>query len=235
MTEYQEVQKLRPVIFGATGMVGEGVLHEALSHPEVENVLVVGRKSCNVTHVRLREILHRDFFNFTAIENDLRGYNACFFCLGVSSIGMKENDYRRITYDLTMAAATTLARVNHDMTFCYVSGAGTDSSEQGRIMWARVKGKTENDLKKLPFRAVYAFRPGFIKPTPALHNAYPFAGALGALYPLLHALFPKYVCTLEDLGNAMVQSALRGYQQPILENMDITALAMNPPRQGHTA
>jgi hypothetical protein len=210
-------------------MVGEGVLREALRHPEVESVLVVGRKSCNVTHVRLREILHRDFFDFTAIEKDLGGYNACFFCLGVSSIGMKEHDYRRMTYDLTMAAATTLAQVNHDMTFCYVSGAGTDSSEQGRIMWARVKGKTENDLKKFPFRSVYAFRPGFIKPTPGLHNAYPFAGALGALYPLLHLLFPKYVCTLEDLGNAMIQSALRGYQEPILENRDITALARNAP------
>lgn len=225
MTEQMVPEAIRPVIFGATGMVGEGVLHEALGHPAVERVLVVGRNPCGVTNARLSEVIHADFFEFTAIEGGLRGYTACFFCLGVSSVGKKEGEYRRITYDLTMAAARTLSRVNPGMTFCYVSGAGTDSSEKGRIMWARVKGKTENDLRKLPFRAVYAFRPGFIKPTPGLRNAYPVAGALGALYPLWKFLFPKYVCTLEDLGLAMIQSVVRGYASPILENRDIETLA----------
>ena len=225
MTDRQVPEILRPIIFGATGMVGEGVLHEALRHPAVERVLVVGRKTCSVTDPGLREIIHADFSDFTAIEGDLRGWNACFFCLGVSSVGKKEDEYRRITYDLTMAAAQILSRINPGMTFCYVSGAGTDSSEHGRLMWARVKGKTENDLRRLPFRAVYAFRPGFIKPTPGLNNAYPFAGVVGAGYPLWKFLFPKYVCTLEDLGRAMIHSALRGYATPILENRDIESLA----------
>lgn len=225
MTDGQAAAALRPVIFGATGMVGEGVLHQALRHPAVESVLVVGRNPCNVRSTHLREILHRDFSDLTVLEKDLKGYNACFFCLGVSSVGMKEDEYRRITYNLTMAAATTLARLNPAMTFCYVSGAGTDSSEQGRLMWARIKGKTENDLRKLPFRAAYAFRPGFIRPIPGLRNAYPLAGVLGTLYPVLHALLPGLMCTLEDLGTAMITSALRGYEKPILENKDITSLA----------
>jgi len=225
MTGEPEPAYVRPIIFGATGMVGEGVLHEALRHGAVERVLVVGRKPCNVTNARLQEVIHRDFFDFTAIEEDLRGYNACFFCLGVSSVGKNEEDYRRITYDLTMAAGRVLSRVNPGMTFCYVSGAGTDSTEKGRLMWARVKGKTENDLRKLPFRAAYGFRPGFIKPIPGLHHAYPLAGPLGALYPLWHALLPNYVCTLEDLGIAMIQTALQGYARPILENRDIAASA----------
>src|SRR5512133_1123004 len=147
---------IKAIVFGATGMVGEGVLHEALKHPAVDAVLVIGRRSCGVDHPKLKEIIHKDFFDYSSIENQLRGYNACFFCLGVSSIGMKEDEYRRLTYDLTMAAAIALSRLNPDMVFCYVSGAGTDSSEQGRSMWARVKGKTENDLMKLPFKAVYA-------------------------------------------------------------------------------
>ena len=142
---------IKAIIFGATGMVGEGVLHIALNHPDVESVLVIGRKSCGTKHPKLKELIHNDFYDYSTIEEHLIGYNACFFCLGVSSVGMNEQDYHRVTFDLTVQAATTLARLNRDMTFGYVSGTGTDSTEQGRMMWARVKGKTENHLMKLPF------------------------------------------------------------------------------------
>ncbi len=217
--------QLKTIIFGATGMVGEGVLHQSLKHPDVESVLVIGRKSCSVTHPKLKEIIHNDFYNYTAIEEQLKGFNACFFCLGVSSVGMKEKDYTRITYDLTMQAAKTLSKLNPDMTFCYVSGAGTDSTEKGRLMWARVKGKTENDLTKLSFKAVYLFRPGYIKPIKGLKNAYFISKVFGTVYPVLEMLLPKYVCTLEDLGNAMIKSSQTNYSKNILENKDITLFA----------
>ena len=211
-------------------MVGEGVLHEALRHPDVDGVFVIGRKPCQVSHPKLREILHEDFFNYAKIEEHLSGFDACFFCLGVSSVGMKEETYRRITYDLTMAAANTLSRRNPSMTFCYVSGTGTDSTEHGRSMWARVKGKTENDLTKLPFKAVYSFRPGFIKPIAGLRHAYTLSKVIGTMYPLWKALFPKYVCTLEDLGLAMIRTVTGGYSRRILENPDIAQLARGKGR-----
>ncbi len=216
--------KIKSIIFGATGMVGEGVLHESLKHPDVESVLVINRRPCNVKHQKLDELIHGDFFDYSTIQEKLRDYNACFFCLGVSSVGMKESDYTRITYDLTMRAAKTLSQLNPDMTFCYVSGAGTDSTEKGRLMWARVKGKTENDLMKLPFKAAYMFRPGFIKPIKGLKNAYPLSGLLGALYPVWKAIFPKYVCTLEEIGIAMIEVSMTGYSKGILENKDISEL-----------
>jgi hypothetical protein len=217
--------KIRAIIFGATGMVGEGVLHECLNHADVESVLVIGRKSCNVKHQKLKEILHSNFYDYSTIEDQLKGVNACYFCLGVSSVGKSESDYTRITYDLTMAAAQVLSRLNSGMTFCYVSGAGTDSTEKGRVMWARVKGKTENNLMKLPFKAVYAFRPGYIKPIKGLRNAYALSIVLGLFYPVLKTLIPKYVCTLQDLGLAMIQAAEAGYPKKILENKDIAQLA----------
>jgi uncharacterized protein YbjT (DUF2867 family) len=217
--------KINAIVFGATGMVGEGVLDVALKHPDVESVLVIGRKPCGVKHGKVREILHKDFFNYSGVEEQLKGFKACFFCLGVTSVGKKEEEYTRFTYDLTMSAATVLAKLNPDMTFCYVSGTGTDSSEKGRVMWARVKGKTENDLMKLPFKAVYAFRPGFIKPIDGQKNAYGISKVLGVGYPVLRALFPKYVCTLEDLGLAMIGVATVGYSSQILENPDIAELA----------
>ena len=217
--------KIKAVLFGATGMVGEGVLHECLEHPEVESVLVIGRRSCNTKHAKLKEIIHDDFFNYSSIQDDLRGYNACFFCLGVSSVGRNEREYTRITYDLTMGAAKVLVELNPEMTFCYVSGTGTDSTEKGRLMWARVKGKTENDLIKLPFKASYMFRPGFIKPTKGLRNAYSISSAVGTIYPMLKTLLPKYVCTLKDLGIAMIKVSLKGYSRKILENTDISELA----------
>ncbi len=214
--------KIKAIIFGATGMVGEGVLHQSLNNPDVESVLVIGRKPCNVKHNKLQEIIHNDFFDYSVVEEKLKGYNACFFCLGVSSVGKKEKEYAHITYDLTMTAAAALSKVNPDMTFCYVSGQGTDSSEKGKLMWARVKGKTENDLKNYSFKAVYLFRPGFIKPIKGLKNAYFLAGALGFFYPLFRIFLPKYVCTLKDLGNAMVKAASTGFSKSILENSDIT-------------
>lgn len=206
-------------------MVGEGVLHESLKHPDVESVLVIGRRPCGVRHDKLKELTHDNFFDYSSIRENLKGYNTCFFCLGVSSVGMKEKDYTRVTYDLTMHAATALSGLNPEMTFCYVSGAGTDSTEKGHLMWARVKGKTENDLMKLPFRAAYMFRPGFIKPTKGLKNAYPFSGVLGSMYPVWKTLFPKYVCTLEEVGSAMINVSLKGYSKRILENKDISELS----------
>jgi uncharacterized protein YbjT (DUF2867 family) len=217
--------KINAIIFGATGMVGEGVLHESLNHADVESVLVIGRRSCNVKHQKLKELVHADFFDYSSVVEHLKGYHACYFCLGVSSVGKNEKEYTRITYDLTMSAARTLSRLNPGMTFCYVSGAGTDRTEKGRIMWARVKGKTENDLAKLLFKAAYAFRPGFIKPIKGLKNGYSVSKILGVIYPVLKALFPKYVCTLHDLGLAMIQVTLTGYPQRIIENKDIAQLA----------
>ncbi len=216
---------IRAILFGGTGMVGEGVLHEALNDAAVESVLVIGRRPCNVGHQKLSEIIHKDFYDYTAIAGRLRGYNACFFCLGVTSLGKSEEEYRRRTYDLTMAAARTLSGLNPDMLFCYVSGAGTDSTERGRVMWARVKGKTENDLMKLPFRGVYAFRPGFIRPTAGLKNALTFAKVLAPLYPALAVFFPRYVCTLEDVGRSMIRAAGVGTGSRVLECTDIVRLA----------
>jgi len=216
---------MRVIIFGATGMVGEGVLHECLSDESVESILVIGRRPCEVRHPKVSELILRDFFDYSTVEERLRGFSACFFCLGVTSIGKSEAEYTRLTYDLTVAAASVLARLNPGMTFCYVSGTGTDSTEQGRVMWARVKGKTENAISKLPFKAAYHFRPGFIKPTRGLKNAYGISKALGTVYPVLRILFPGYVCTLRDLGGSMIRAAGRGYSRRILENRDIASLA----------
>jgi uncharacterized protein YbjT (DUF2867 family) len=217
--------KIKAILFGATGMVGAGVLHVILHHDDVESVLVIGRRPCGVKHPKLTELLHNDFFNYSAIEEQLRGFNACYFCLGVSSVGMNEKDYTRITYDLTMSAATVLSRLNPGMTFCYVSGLGTDSTEQGRVMWARVKGRTENALLKLPFKAAYMFRPGFIRPIKGVGHAHAISAAFGLLYPTWKFFFPQYICTLEDLGLAMIHAAGQGYPKQILDNKDIAHLA----------
>jgi len=216
---------IKVIIFGASGMVGEGVLLECLKHQKVESVLVVGRKPCNVTHPKLKEVLHKDFFDFSTMENKLQGYDACYFCLGVSSVGVNETEYTHITYDLTMQAATALSRLNPGMTFCYVSGTGTDSTEQGRMMWARVKGRTENHLAQLPFKATYAFRPGLMKPTKGQKNVKTLLRVIGYFYPIWKFLSPKSVCTLEEVGLAMIQAARVGYKKNILENLDIAELA----------
>jgi len=217
--------KIRAIITGASGMVGEGVLHECLQDPEVESVLVVGRKPCGTKHPKLKEILHNDFYDLSPIEDQLRGYNACFFCLGTTSVGKSEEEYYKITYILTMHFATTVSNVNSDMTFCYISGTGTDSSEQGRSMWARVKGKTENDLQKLPFKQVYNFRPSYMQPTPGLkHTLKPYK-YISWLYPVLRFLFPKHVTTLKEVGIAMINAVKKGYDKPTIEVKDILALS----------
>jgi len=217
--------KIKAIIFGATGMVGEGVLLKALEHPDVESILVISRRPCNLKHKKLKEIIHKDFFDYSSIHEHLKGYNACYFCLGITSIGMNEQDYCRITYDLTMQAARILSELNPDMTFCYISGTGTDSTEKGRIMWARVKGKTENHLAKLPFKAAYMFRPGLIKPIKGQKNVKTIFKVAGLMYPLWKTLSPKNVCTLEDLGLAMIQASRIGYIKQIIENIDIAQLA----------
>lgn len=217
--------KLKVIITGSTGMVGEGVLIECLAHPDVEKVLVINRRPCGVTHPKLTEIIHSDFLNLTPIEDQFTGYNACFFCLGVSSVGMKEDVYYLRTYTLTMHMAEILARQNHDLTFCYISGAGTDSTEKGRINWARVKGKTENDLMRLPFKKVFAFRPAMIQPTRGQKNVLRMYKVLGFLIPVFKLLMPNYISSLKDLGLAMINSALKGYEKPVLEVKDIVVLA----------
>lgn len=215
------------VVLGATGMVGEGVLHTALQDPDVGSVVVLGRRSCAVTHPKLREIVHSDLHDLSAIESSLSGLDACYFCLGVSSIGMSEADYRRTTYDLTMHVATTLSRLNPSMTFCYVSGEGTDGTEHGKRMWARVKGKTENDLTRLPFKAVFNFRPGFIRPIEGMQRTLSFAKPLLYLYPFFKAILPDHGCRLEDLGKAMLSVTRHGYERTVLENRDIERAAQH--------
>jgi hypothetical protein len=217
--------KIRVIITGTTGMVGEGVLQESLMHPDVESVLVINRKSCGVTNPKLTEIIHANFYNLCPIAERLKGYNACFFCLGVSSVGLKGNEYYSLTYILTMHVADLLAKQNPDMTFCYVSGAGTNSSEKGKINWARVKGKTENDLMKLPFKKVYAFRPGFMLPEKDAKNSHNYYAGFRILYPLLRAVFPGFVSTLKIVATGMINSVLKGYEKPILEVKDIVELA----------
>ena len=216
---------MKVIITGATGMVGEGVLHECLQHSQVEAVLVVGRRPCGVSHPRLTEILHTDFFDLSSIEARLAGYDACFFCLGVSSVGMSEAEFTRMTHTLTLHFAETVCRQNPAMTFGYISGAGTDGTEQGRTMWARVKGKTENDVMRLPFQRAYAFRPGYMHPTPGLKNTLPYYKYFTWLYPVFRALLPGYVSTLKEMALAMINSALYGYDKQVLEVRDIVNLA----------
>ena len=219
---------MKVILFGATGMVGQGVLRECLLDAEVESVLVVGRSPTGQRHPKLREILLDNFLDYSAIESQLAGYDACFFCLGVSSVGLSEERYRHLTYDITLAAASTLARLNPQSVFVYVTGQGSDSSEKGRLMWARVKGKTENDLLKLPFKAAYMFRPAGIQPLHGIKSKTAWVQAIyvGAapLLALLHRVAPKYMTTTEQVGRAMIKVARDGYWRPVLESEDINRL-----------
>jgi uncharacterized protein YbjT (DUF2867 family) len=216
--------KLKVIITGSTGMVGKGVLLECIDSPEVEQLLLINRSPVGITHPKLKEIIHKDFFDWSAIRGQLKGYNACFFCMGVSSVGMKEPDYTRMTYDLTLGLAREVLALNDDMTFCYVSGAGTDSTEQGRMMWARVKGKTENDLLALGFKDAYMFRPGFIQPMRGIKSKTALYqgiyNVISPFYGLLRRL-PKYVTTTVIIGKAMIRVALDGYEKKVLESVDI--------------
>ena len=217
--------KIKAILTGATGMVGEGVLHECLNDPDVEQVLSISRKPYGLSHPKLREIIHSDFHDLSAIRDQLAGYNACFFCLGVSSVGMKEPEYRRLTFDLTMHFAQAVLYHNSDLTFCFVSGTGTDGSGKGRQMWARVKGQTENALLQMPFKQAYMFRPGFMQPTKGLKNTLSAYKYLSWLYPVVRPLFPKYVSTLQEMGQSMINAVRYGYPKRVLEVPDIVALA----------
>jgi uncharacterized protein YbjT (DUF2867 family) len=216
---------VKVILFGATGMVGQGVLRECLLDPEVESVLAIGRNATGQSHEKLHEIALSNLFDLSSADDRLSGYDACFFCLGVSSVGMKEEAYRRVTYDLTISVARTLSRLNPGMTFIYVSGAGTDSTERGSAMWARVKGKTENALLEMPLKAAYMFRPAYIQPLHGIRTKTKSYGAayaiVGRLYPLWKLLFPKYVTTTECVGRAMLNVVKRGAPNPVLENQDI--------------
>ncbi len=216
---------MRVLIFGASGMVGQGVLRECLLDPDVESMVTIVRSATGKQDTKLRELVVNNFLDFSPIEGQLSGLDACFFCLGVSVAGMSEENYQRITYGFTLAAARVLVRLNPNMTFIYVSGAGTDSSEGGRTMWARVKGKTENELLRLPFHAAYMFRPGVIVPLHGIQSKTQlyrvFYILLGPVLPLLKGRFPKYVTTTEQIGRAMLQVAERGWPKRVLETEDI--------------
>jgi uncharacterized protein YbjT (DUF2867 family) len=216
---------MKAILFGATGMVGQGVLRECLLDPDVESVLTVGRTPTSQKHEKLRELVHANLLDYSAIEGELSGHDACFFCLGVTSAGTSAQEYERITYGIPVAAAQTLVKLNPGMTFVYVSGSGADSSEKGRTMWARIKGKAENALLAMPFQATYVFRPAFIQPlhgirsrTKLYNTMYAF---LGPLYPVVKAIAPGYATTTEQLGRAMIAVARKGFAKRILESQDI--------------
>lgn len=229
MSEKGNGEAMNVLLFGATGMVGQGVLRECLLDADVSLVQAVGRTATGARHPKLREIIHQDLWRYDAIEANLSGFDACFFCLGASSSGMTEKDYEHVTYGIAMAAAEVLSRLNPQMTLIYVSGAGTDSSEQGRTMWARIKGRTENALLRLPFAAAYMFRPGIIQPLygarskTALYRV--FYALAKPLLPLLRLAFPNYVLTTEQVGRAMLMAARRGAPKRILETKDIRVAA----------
>jgi len=216
---------IRVIITGTTGMVGEGVLHECLISPLVEKVLVVSRRAGGMVHPKLTEFILKDFFDLSAEQNVFSGYDACFFCLGVSSVGMKKETYEKLTYDLTMGFARLLVNTNPAMVFCYISGSGTDSTEKGKLHWARVKGKTENDLQKLGFRHTYLFRPGILKPTKGLKNTLSVYKWTGWLAPIVETLAPNSISSLTQLGRAMIHAVTRGYDKNILEVRDIKKLS----------
>jgi uncharacterized protein YbjT (DUF2867 family) len=219
---------MKVLILGATGMVGRGVLLECLRNPEIELIVSLGRSPTGLRESRLSEIIHSDLLNYTGMEDSLSALDACFFCLGVSSTGMAEPDYARITYGYTLAAAEVLSRLNPGMKFIYLSGSGTDGSEKGRIMWARVKGRTENALLRLPLQA-YMFRPGFIEPMDGIQSRTPLYQKLYAvsrpIFPLLRRLFPNQVLSTRQVGRAMINIARSGYEKQILEPIDIRAAA----------
>jgi uncharacterized protein YbjT (DUF2867 family) len=219
---------MQVLIFGATGMVGQGVLRECLLAPDVELVQTVGRTPTGVQNGKLRDLVHGNLFDLGSVENTLSGFDACFFCLGVASTGLTEEAYTRLTFELTTTIAETLARLNPAMTFVYVSGSGTDSSENGRMMWARVKGRTENALLRMPFRAAYMFRPGFIVPLHGIQSKTRmyriFYSVLRPILPMLHRIFPRSILTTEELGRAMLKTVRQGAAKRVLETGDIRDL-----------
>ena len=213
---------IKVIITGSTGMVGEGVLFECLQNAKVSEVLIVNRRHYKLSHPKLKELIVPDFFETDQFAESIKGYDACFFCAGISSVGMKEEKYTHITYDTTMAFAKVLLSHNSNMSFCYISGSHTDSSEKGRLMWARVKGRTEKDLMKLPFKGVYNFRPGGMLPFPGQKN---WKAVYKFIVKIIKAVSPKNVITMEELGRSMINAVTIGYPKHILEIPDIKQLA----------
>ncbi|MDR2037874.1 MAG: NAD-dependent epimerase/dehydratase family protein [Bacteroidales bacterium] len=218
-------QKLKVIITGASGMVGEGVAQVCLENPDIEKVLVVGRRPSGLVHSKLEEIIIPDLMDLSQIKEDLKGYDACFFCLGISSVGIDAEDYYRTTYTLTIKFAEVLAGLNTAPVFCYVSGAGTDRSEKGRIRWARVKGKTENDLTQLGFRKVYGFRPGFIRPIKGLSHTSKYYRYVKWMFPIGRKLYPTGFCTMEELALSMIYLAKNDFEKQVISGLDIISLA----------
>ncbi len=215
--------KLRVIITGTTGMVGEGVLQECIANPEVKNILLINRKPSGYSHPKIEEVIHSDLSDISTIAEKIKGYDACYFCAGVSAIGMSEEQYTKVTYDLTLGFAATLAKHNPQMTFCYVSGGGTNI--KSKQMWARVKGKTENDLMKLPFKAVYNLRPAFMKPTKGAKNVKGFYKVVDALFPFFRLFSKTYFLTLKEVGKGMINVTMNGYYKNTLEVKDISFLS----------
>jgi uncharacterized protein YbjT (DUF2867 family) len=220
---------VKVILFGATGMVGGGTLIECLDDQRVGSILVVGRRSAGVRHPKVTEILHDDPVDYTPLRSDFAGSDACFFCAGVSAAGISEEVYRRVTYDLTIAAARAVLAGSPAVTFCYISGAGTDSTGRARVMWARVKGMTENVLLDMPFRRAFMLRPGFIQPLRGVRSRTPsyraFYTITGPLYPLLRRIVPRYVTTTVNVGRALIRLAAEGFPRRILDTADINQLA----------
>lgn len=217
--------RINVIITGSTGMVGEGVLHECLFHPDIEKILVINRRPCGISSPKLNEIIHEDFFDLGPIEKQLVGYNACFYCLGTTSLKTKESEYYNTTFTLTISIAQILSILNQDMIFCYLSGAGADSTEKGRFMITRVKGKTENYLLNLPFKKVYCFRPGLLNPMKGLKHVHKVYYVFKPFYPLFRLILPGFVLTLKELGLAMINAGTKGYEKQILEVRDIVKLS----------
>ena len=217
--------EINPIIFGATGMIGQGVLIECLEHPDVKNILVVGRRSIGFKNEKIREIIIDDFLDYSAVENEFAEFNACFYCLGISSAGISPDTYNLITYEYTVKAGEALARANSHMIVCFISGAGTDDKEKSRMMWARVKGRAENVLKEMNFGDVYLMRPAFIRPLKGVRSSYVIYKILGPLLPLLRKILPRYVTTTEEVGKAMINAVRFGDEKKTLENLDIIGLS----------
>jgi len=218
---------MKIILFGSTGMIGQGVLIECLNDAQIESVMVINRKPGKLSHPKLTEIIHADFFDLSPVKSQLSGYDACFYCLGVSSAGLTESEYHKNTFELTTKVAETLLSANKDIIFCYISGAGTDSSEKGRTMWARVKGKTENALLQMPFKQAYMFRPGFIQPLNGIKSR---TGLYNAMYTIFKPFYfllkhlEGIVTNTQTLGKAMIVAAAKGYEKKILESKDINEI-----------
>jgi len=223
---HQDIAKtISVIITGSTGMVGEGVLHECLNDPRIASIVLLNRRSAGITHPRVKEILLNDLFAFTGNEAGLTHFDACFYCLGTTSINKSEEEYARLTYELTLKIAKPLLQFNPEMTFCYVTAKGTDNSEQGKTMWARVKGKTENDLSKLGFRQFFAFRPFMLTPTKGLLHTHSFYKYISWLFPLGRLFYPEAFCTLKELSLAMIHAGYQGYSKQVITPTDMVKMA----------